>query len=386
MRVALDLTSVPPRMAGVGSYLAGLVDALQRVDEVNEYLLVVGAALREAFPVRSPRFSVVTVPDRSRPVRLLWEQVSLPALVARLRVDVLHSPHYTRPLRPLPCASVVGVMDLTYVLLPQYHAWSRRVFFRRMVPAAAALADRVIAISESTKRDAAAHLGIPAGRIDAIPLAISAAYRADIPAWDIDATRQRLDLPQEYVLFVGTIEPRKNLPRLVRAYANAVRTEPAFPALVLVGMRGWQTGEFERALAESGVRTRIRIAGYVPEEDLPRVYAGATLFVYPSLYEGFGIPVLEALACGIPTITSSTSSMPEVAADAALLVDPHDTDALAAAMLRLFRDEPLRGVLRRRGIARAADFNWERTATLTIETYRRALAAKNADRAAGGAA
>jgi glycosyltransferase involved in cell wall biosynthesis len=386
MRIAVDLTAVPPRLTGVGYYLAGLIAGLQAVDSTNEYYLLLGAACRDAFAVRSPRFSVVTVPDRSRPARLAWEQIALPALLTRLGIDVLHSPHYTRPLRRLRCASVVGVMDLTYVLLPEHHAWSRRMFFRRMLPAAAARADRIIAISESTKRDAAAHLGIPADRIDAIPLAISAAYRADISPSQVEATRQRLNLPPEYVLFVGTIEPRKNLVRLIRAYEEAVRADPRVPDLVLVGMRGWHTEEFDRALAESGVRRRIHTVGYVPEQDLPQVYCGAASFVYPSLYEGFGIPILEALACGVPTITSSTSSMPEVAADAALLVDPHDTGALSAAMLRLFHDRVLRDTLRQKGLTRAAAFTWERTATLTIETYRRALAAKHALNAAGGAA
>ena len=373
MRIALDLTSVPERMAGVGYYLVGLVAALQRVDEVNEYLLIVSSARAGTFPVASPRFSVVPVADRAPVARLLWEQAALPSLVRRLQPDLLHSPHYTRPLRRIPCASVVGVMDLTYLLLPSHHARSRRAFFRWMLPAAAARADRLLAISESTKRDAQEHLGVPEHRIDAVPLAVSDAYRHDIPPEQIEHTRRRLNLPAAYVLFVGTIEPRKNLFRLLDAFARAVRADTGFPDLVLVGMRGWQLTEFDRALAASGVRDRIMIAGYVAEADLPAVYAGASLFIYPSLYEGFGIPVLEALACGVPTITSSTSSMPEVAGDAALLIDPYETSALSAAMLRLFHDAGLRESLRRKGPARAAAFSWDSTARGTIDTYHRAL-------------
>jgi glycosyltransferase involved in cell wall biosynthesis len=374
MHVAIDLTAVPERLAGVGYYLVGLVEALQRIDADSEYRLIVSDAIRSYFPVRSPRFSHVVVPRRSRPARLLWEQAVLPGLVTSVSADVLHSPHYTRPLRRLSCASVVGVMDLTYLLMPEHHMWPRRLFFRRMLPAAAARADRVIAISQSTKRDAQRLLGLPADRIDAIPLAADGRYRPDIDPSRVSAVRERLQLPGEYVLFVGTLEPRKNLPRLLRAYADVVSSEPAFPGLVLVGMRGWQTGELERLLGTGGAARGITVAGYVPEDDLPAVYAGARMFVYPSLYEGFGIPILEALACGVPTITSTTSSMPEVAADAALLVDPFDTAALAGAMRRLHRDVALRESLRRKGPVRAAAFSWDETARMTVGTYRRALA------------
>jgi glycosyltransferase involved in cell wall biosynthesis len=374
MRVAIDLTAVPERLAGVGYYLVELVDALQRIDADDEYRLIVSDTTSGYFPLRSPRFSHVVVPRRSRPARLVWEQTVLPGLVARLGTHVLHSPHYTRPLRQLSCASVVVIHDLTYILMPEHHMWLRRIFFRRMLPAAATRAGRIIAISESTGRDLQRILRVAPERIDVIPHGVAERYHTGIERSVIAETRRRLALPREYVLFVGTLEPRKNLPRLLRAYADVVSSDPAFPGLVLVGMRGWQTGELERLLGSSEAAARIRVAGYVPEEDLPAVYAGARMFVYPSLYEGFGIPILEALACGVPTITSTTSSMPEVAGDAAVLVDPSDGAALAGAMRRLHRDEALRESLRRKGPVRAAAFSWDETARMTAGTYRRALA------------
>jgi glycosyltransferase involved in cell wall biosynthesis len=311
----------------------------------------------------------VSISKKTRSQRLLWEQLILPSSIKKLHIDVLHSPHYTIPLLHLSCASVVVFHDMTFYILPRYHIFWKKLFFRSIMPLSARKSDRIIAVSESTKLDIQERLGVPGTKVDVIMHAVSTSYRPDIPQSCIEVVRQKYNLPQEYVLFVGTIEPRKNVPRLIEAYRLLVKEEPTAPSLAIVGMRGWHFRDFEEKFREDALVGRIITTGYVVEEDLPAMYAGASLFVYPSLYEGFGIPLLEALACGVPSVTSNVSSMPEVAGDAAILIDPYDTQSLSRAMLRVWRDGILRRELRQRGIQRANTFSWEKTAHQTIETY-----------------
>jgi glycosyltransferase involved in cell wall biosynthesis len=371
VRIGLDLTAVPAQRGGVAFYLMALIAALQRIDRRNEYVLITADPHAPELRSLTPNFSIAAVKLPSRGARLLWEQASLPGLVARLGLDLLHSPHYTRPLRPLGAASVVGVMDLTFFLMPAYHTRMKRLFFRAMLPASVRRADRLIAISESTRRDLERVLHVPPSRVDVTPLAVSAAYHPNQPEDTIEALRQRYGLPREYLLYVGRLEPRKNLPRLLAAYEHVLGRKPEMPPLVLAGAPGWHWAGLEKALQRLGSRT-IQL-GYVPESDLPALYGGATIFIYPSMYEGFGIPVLEALSCGTPTITSNVSSMPEVVADAAELIDPHSTADIAAAMERLLTDAKRREELREKGLRRASAFSWDHTARLTMDSYLRAI-------------
>ncbi|PYR93742.1 MAG: glycosyltransferase family 1 protein [Acidobacteria bacterium] len=370
VRVGIDLTALPRLKGGVAFYLVELVGALQRIDFENEYWLLARREHAQELRRLAPRFTTIGIRLPSRPIRLAWEQSALPRLAARLRLDVLHSPHYTRPLAPLPCASVVGVMDMTFFALPEHHTFIKRLFFRAMIPASARRADRLIAISESTKQDIERWLGIPGDRIDVTPLAVSPAYREDIDPAAIADVRRRYDLPADYVLYVGRLEPRKNLPRLLQAYGILTARRPSTPALVLAGAPGWHRAELDAALRP--LAGRVRLPGYVPEADLPALYAGARVFVYPSLYEGFGIPVLEALSCGVPTITSGVSSMREVAGAAAELIDPLDMPQIADAIERLLEDTGRQLELKTRARDRARDFSWDTTAALTRESYQKA--------------
>lgn len=370
-RIGIDLTALPTLKGGVAFYLIELVRALQRVDCDNVYWLIARDVHEAELQPVAANFSLFTVALASRPARLLWEQTRLPQLAADLRLDVLHSPHYTRPLVRLPCASVVGVMDLTFFVLPRHHTAVKRWFFRTMLPVSVRRADRVIAISDSTKKDLERWLDVAPGRVDVTPLAVSAAYSPNVPANVVAQVRHRYELPDAYILYVGRLEPRKNLPRLLESYRQLVSRMPSAPPLVLAGARGWHRHELDITLGR--LQPRVMTLGYVPEPDLPAVYAGALLFVYPSLYEGFGIPVLEALSCGVPTITSKVSSMAEVAGDAAELVDPASTADILKAMERLLADTGRRAELRARGLERAKSFSWDSTARLTRESYLRAI-------------
>jgi glycosyltransferase involved in cell wall biosynthesis len=367
VRIGLDLTALPTLKGGVAFYLIELVKALQRVDVENSYHLIARDVHADDLRPLTANFSMVPVSLRSRASRLVWEQVRLPALADRLRLDVLHSPHYTRPLRRLTCASVVGVMDLTFFVMPEYHTTVKRLFFRSMLRVSVRKADRFIAISKSTSVDLQKWLQAPASRIDVTPLAVSDAYSPHVSADVVRAVRDRYELPAEYLLYVGRLEPRKNLPRLIEAYERLLTRRPSTPPLVLAGAPGWHGHDLRRALRR--LSAHVVPIGYVPEEFLPALYVGARLFVYPSLYEGFGIPVLEALSCGVPTITSNASSMAEVADGAAELIDPTSTDALLTALERLLTDAARCLELRELGLQRARSFSWDATARSTRDSY-----------------
>jgi glycosyltransferase involved in cell wall biosynthesis len=369
LHVALDLTSLPNLKGGVAHYLSELVAALRRNPGGCKYSLLVRAEHGEAFSGTEGPMGVIPIRIQSRPLRLLWEQTGLPALLRRLGADVLHSPHYTRPLTRVPCASLVGIMDLTFFLMPQYHTRMKVLFFQRMMRMSARTADRFIAISDSTRRDLTACLGVDRDRIDVTPLAVSPAFQPVVDGGRLDAVRRKYGLPDRFILYVGRLEPRKNLLRLLVAYRELLEGSEAVPALVLAGAWGWQSNELRRRVDE--LAERVSVPGFVPDEDLPALYSAATLFVYPSLYEGFGIPVLEAMSCGAPTLTSAVSSMPEVAGDAAELVDTTDTRALTEALAGLIADPERRAVLRTRGLRRAALFSRDQTARLTADSYTR---------------
>ncbi len=282
-------------------------------------------------------------------------------------VDLFHATEHLLP-RFSAIRTVFTLHDLIFLFHPETHKPMNRWFLTLMMPRFLRAADAVIAVSECTKRDAVRAYGIPEEKITVIYEGVSPRFRPADPA-AIAAVRQKYGLPEHFILYVGTIEPRKNLTALLEAFAN-LQSAIGNLHLVFVGKKGWLYEGFFRRLRELGLEERVHFTGYVPDEDLPVLYSAADLFVFPSLYEGFGLPVLEAMACGVPVVCSNTSSLPEVAGDAALLVDPTDVRALAAAMERALTDQALRATLRARGLERARRFTWEEAARRTLEVYR----------------
>jgi glycosyltransferase involved in cell wall biosynthesis len=281
---------------------------------------------------------------------------------------VLHGVHYELPLAArLP--QVVTVHDLTMFTHPEWHEPSKVAYFRRALVRSLARASRVLCVSATTARDLGEMLSVDPARVVVTPLGTDLA-RA--PEAAVAAVRRRLGLERPYLLGLGTVEPRKDLPTLVAAFAKLAADVPH--DLVLAGLAGWGSGALERAVAASGVAGRIRLAGYVDEADKAALFSGADVFVYPSRYEGFGLPVPEAMACGTPVVTTTGGALPEVAGDGAVLVEPGDQAALAAAVRGLIADEAARAGLVRRGLARAAEHTWERCAELTAGAYRAAAA------------
>jgi glycosyltransferase involved in cell wall biosynthesis len=300
------------------------------------------------------------------PFPRLWTHLRLSWEMQRHPPEVLFVPAHVVPLRHP--RSIVTIHDLGYLRYPESHPAATRRLLDLTTRWSARVADRIIAISESTGRDLTAHYAVPAERIQVIHHGVDHTMR---PASreSVITLKHRLGLPEAYVLFVGTIQPRKNLGRLAEAVAFVANA--GLPhRLVIAGKRGWLASEVEAQISRSAFADRVHYLGYVAASDLPALYSGTDAFCFPSLYEGFGLPVLEAMACGTPVVAADSSAIPEVAGDAALLVDPADTAAIGDAIVRVLTDEPLRRELIARGSTRAARFTWERTAEATIGLLR----------------
>jgi glycosyltransferase involved in cell wall biosynthesis len=348
---------------GIGTYVRELLPALVAAEPTLE-VTAFHARWGRPLPPGLARFHPVELPRGIRALYPSWNAVGRPALPRGLAgLDVLHLPS---PVAVPPAGPgqrlVVTVHDLAFRLFPGLYPPAWRSLYRAGLRRAVRRADAVIAISRNTATDLVRLTRIDPGRLHVVPLAVSVP-----PDVDPEPALRRLKVPRPYVLFAGTLEPRKNLVRLIRAYRRAALRVPH--ALVLAGPLGWRSHRVHRELAVAGPG-RIVVTGRVRAEDLDALYRGADAFCYPSLYEGFGLPVLEAMARGVPTITSATSSLPEVAGDAAITVEPRSVRALASALERLLTDREEAERLGTMGAERAGRFTWDRTARMTIEVYR----------------
>jgi glycosyltransferase involved in cell wall biosynthesis len=359
------------RNAGVGRYIYYLLRELALRTDDTTYTVFCHETPPADDPARGPHIRFVTSrlntgePKR----RILYEQTALP-LLSRGRVDLLHAPVNVVPLLT-PVPTVVTIHDLSFMVLPDRFLPAKRRYLETFTRLTVRKARHVIADSENTRQDVMRLLRVPPERVSAVPLGVSDHFQPPDPA-AIEEFRTRRDLPEHYLLYLGTLEPRKNLVTLVRAYTRLREQGLDWP-LVLAGGKGWLYEDIFRAVEEWNLGEHVRFPGYVSYEEQPLWYGGATIFVYPSTYEGFGLPVLEAMACGTPVVTSTAGSLPEAAGEAGLLVDCRDEEQLATAMARLAGDASLRGDLRRLGLARAAGFSWTRTAEETVNVYKQVL-------------
>jgi glycosyltransferase involved in cell wall biosynthesis len=370
VHVLVDVSAVPDQPVGAGRYTVELVSALDRLGEIQVSLLARrGDAHRWA--VLAPTATVHALAPTNRPARLVWEQTRAPRFAADLGVDVWHGPHYTGPLRAT-VPTVVTVHDLTFFDHPEWHERTKVAYFRRMIPAAVERASAIVAVSSFTASGIRRRFD-PGAPVYVAPHGVDhATFRTDA-APDEGARLRAIGVQAPYIAFVGLLEPRKNVPALVRAFARVSAERPNL-RLVLAGGDGWGADAVRDAVAASGVASRILRPGYVPADTVPVLLRNAELVAYPSLVEGFGLPALEALACGAALVGTSGSAVEEVVGDAALLVPPDDVDALAAALDWLLTDPHARIDLGLRGPARAAGYTWEASAAVHLEAYRHAAA------------
>jgi glycosyltransferase involved in cell wall biosynthesis len=354
MNIGIDISRIAATArTGTEQYTYELLTALAQLDRRSDYCLYCNT-LPATLPPLSPNFVL-----RPIPLPRLWTHTRLSVEILMNTPDVLFIPAHVIPIAaPLArrLRTVVTIHDLGYLHFPESHTSAQRLMLRLTTAWSARVATRVIAISQATKHDLVQLAHIPAEKISVV-------HHGVAPRFNVAAPQPPTRDP--YFLYVGTIQPRKNLLRLIEAFTKAL-PQLGNQRLVIVGRRGWLSAPIEQRAAALGIADRVEFHGYVEDSQLRELLAGATAFLFPSLYEGFGLPVLEAMASGIPVLTSTTSALPEVAGDAAFLVDPTDTQAIAAGIIQLATNSDLRYDLKHRGFQRIQQFTWEACARATL--------------------
>ncbi|MEP6706092.1 MAG: glycosyltransferase family 1 protein [Pyrinomonadaceae bacterium] len=371
MHIAIDAHSVGTQLGGNESYITNLIESLADIDSVNRYTLyVTKPEATKRFANRWPNFTLRTTLPHTPLVRV---PLTLSAELRRHPVDLLHVQFTAPPF--CPCPVVASIHDLSFKHLPKTFKRRSRMQLRLTVGQTARKAALILALSEYSRNDIIETYGIEPARVLVTPPAAPDHFAPVTGATELARVRRNYGIEDEYILSVGSIQPRKNLARLIAAYASLRRLRPQakLPQLVLVGKKAWLFDETLRAAAVHDLTSVVVFTGYVPEADLPALYSGARCFVYPSYFEGFGLPVLEAMQCGTPVIAGNRTSLPEVVGDAGLLVDPFNELALAHAMASLIENSDLAAELCVKGLQRARDFSWRKTARMTIQAYEQAV-------------
>lgn len=381
-RIGIDYTAAAWQGAGIGRYARELVRAIVAQDGEREYRLFYAAGgLDRASPYLAelramcaahPNVRAVPIPLTPRRLTQIWQRLRLPLPVERFTgpLDLVHAPDFVLP--PTRARALVTIHDLSFLVHPECAAPGMARYLGGAVPRGLRRANIVLADSEATRSDLARLLAVDPARVTVVYPGVDARFRP-LPSDATEPVRRRLGLPDRFLLFVSTLEPRKNLVRLLEAFARFGQGSPdrAEMALVIGGRRGWLYEEIFAAVDRLRLRERVRMLDFVDDNDLPALYNLAWAFLYPSIYEGFGLPALEALACGTPTLTANNSSLPEVVGDAAALTPAEDVGAIADGIARVAEDHALRDRLRAAGPERARLFSWESAARQVLNCYQR---------------
>ncbi len=370
-RIGIDYTAAIQQSAGIGRYVRELISALLQLDQDNDYRLF--AASSDPLPL-SP-FPVKRLPLHDKWLMRIWHRARIPLPVELItgRLDLFHSPDFTLPPTRPGTPTLLTVHDLSFIRDPDSADQRLRAYLKQVVPRSVRRASHILADSEATRQDLIDLWDTPAEKITVIYCGVESRFRPVTDPAALAAVRVRYNLGERpFILSVSTLQPRKNYRRLIRAFAPLAVRHPEL-LLVFAGGKGWQ---YEEILAEPerlGLADRVRFTGFVADDELPALLSAAALFAFPSLYEGFGLPILEAMACGTPVIASDRSSLPEVVGEAGLQVDPLDVAGLTAGMERLLSDEELRHELAARGRRQAARFSWTDAARQLLAVYQRLL-------------
>lgn len=365
MRIGFDARLYSDVSSGIGSYTRNLIENLVKISSGHEYYLFLDSPLPPGV-VRLKNTFTEIIPEKKR---ILWTNFYLPGRLSKLDIDLYHgTANFEIPIRKVT-RYVVTIHDIIPKLFPELIPFKHRLIFNLFTKRALKVADKVITVSEHSKKDIVRFFNADENKIKVIYEAASEIFRPIRDSAILKEFREKYKLPEEFILFLGLLEPKKNIMRIIKSFLF-LKEKGLRCKLVIGGRKGWYFENIFKLARELNLTNDIIFTGFVPEEDLPLLYNSSRLFVFPSLYEGFGLPVLEAMACGIPVITSRTSSLPEIAADAALYVDPLSIDSIVEAIDQVYKDEDMRGSMIERGIQRARHFSWQKAAAETLNIYR----------------
>ena len=368
MRIAIDCRSVFPGMGGIGHHTANLVRALAEVDGRHQFALLATTRKGDDPVVANAAFQELTF--EAGMIDELWEQVQLPSVLADNEIELYHSPCFALPVVKTTRWRIVTVHDVVFRVRPDLVDTGLCDYLDRWTEHSLDVADAVIAPSEFSKQEIVRAYGTSPDNVHVVYNGVGNEFRKRCPAGAKTALRKKLGLPQRFVLYVGSLEPKKNIDRLLQAFGLLVSEGRAGKRkLVLVGGRGGQDYDVEAAVERAGVAEHVVVSGYLEDDEVPTLMAMANLFVYPSLYEGFGLPPLEAMACRTPTVVSDATCLPEIVGDGALIAPAEDAERLAEQMDRGLHDQQLRKTLASKGAKRAREFTWERAAQQTLAIY-----------------
>lgn len=365
MRIGIDASTVGTQ-GGPRTYVLNLIESLLKIDRENEYVIFYNS---EKHLGLFPQAREIAVPFANPVTRLLREHILMPLFYKKEGLDIIHNPKSAISVFK-PCKTVVTIFDLIPVTHPETEKWMARIYWSVQIPVAARHADFIITSSEFAKKEIISRYGTSEDRIKVIPIAYNSHCRPIKPSSEMDQIKDKYNMPEKYILYVGTIQPRKNIGTLIKSYSSLVKKGLTDHKLVITGRKGWLYGPLFELIKEEGMEENIVFTGFVPDEELPYIYNGADLFIYLSLFEGFGIPPLEAMACGVPVICSNTTSLPEVAGDAGTLVDPMDQEGVENEILKVLTTPSLQNDMKKKGLIQAEKFSWERTARETLQVYK----------------
>lgn len=365
MRIGIDASTIGTQ-GGPRTYVLNLIESLLKIDKENEYVIFYNSKEHLG---KFPQAREVVVPFSNPATRLFREHLLMAYHYKKERLDLVHNPKSAISILK-PCKTVVTIFDLIPIMYPETEKWMARIYWKTQIPVAAHNADFVITSSEFAKKEIVSRYNISEDRIAVIPIAYNSYCKPVESKTEMESVKEKYAIPDKYILYVGTIQPRKNIALLIKAYASLVKRKGIDHKLVITGRKGWLYAPLFDLIKSEGMEERIVFTGFVPDEELPYIYGGAELFVYLSLFEGFGIPPLEAMACGVPVICSNATSLPEVAGDAGILVNPTDQKAVEVAILNVLENPVLRTELREKGFLQAKKFSWERTAGETLRIYK----------------
>lgn len=358
MIIGIDSQATSELKTGLGIYAWNLTKHLEEIDTKNRYIL-----LTQSFRL-----------GRRTTHRLFWENVTMPLQALKQSVDILHTTGFSAPCWKGPWRSVVTIHDIIGKIFPENLSWLSRWYWSIWLPFINSKSDRIIVDSNCTKQDLIRYVRINPDKICVIPLAAGSHFTTQVKTSEIDSLCRRLGIQKPYLLFVGSMEPRKNLPRIINAFEKIKAKKKIPHQLVVAGLRAVGYSAVDQLISERRLSNTVKCLNYVNDRDLIELYNGCDLFLFPTLYEGFGIPILEAMKCGAPVLTSNLSSIPEVAGDAAVYIDPYSEEEIGKGIDRILSDSQLRKDLREKGFRQAGKFNWNQTASQTLAVYEELLA------------